>query len=272
MTETASGGDAIDDGSAEPIKVLFCGDRQLSVRVVQFLTFERRVRVIALGLNPTMPASAVQEIIAVAGVRSDAVLYGRGFSSEAALRYFAGEAPTFGVCCGFSSIIGSRLLSVPARGWINLHRSYLPYNRGLDPLQWALIDDTPAGVTVHTMTEAVDAGPVLGQRMIPSRADDGIAALHTRADDELYGLFQEIWPRLLRGDVTGKAQDEDLATYHSHRDCEQVRRLDLNETMSTRRLLNILRAYSGEDLPAYFEVPPTASRITVRVRIKTTEP
>jgi methionyl-tRNA formyltransferase len=41
--------------------------------------------------------------------------------------------------------------TVPA---INLHISYLPWNRGADSNLWSWIDGTPKGVTIHDIDEA----------------------------------------------------------------------------------------------------------------------
>ena len=128
-----------------------------------------------------------------------------------------------------------------------MHRSFLPYNRGLDPLQWALVDGTPAGVTIHVMTERVDAGPIIVQQEMPLLPTDNFDTLEVRSDQLALELFQEAWPRLRDGDLRGVAQEEDLASYHSWEDCKALRRLDLNATMNVLRVLDIVRGYTGAD-------------------------
>lgn len=202
--------------------------------------------IVGLGLNsPPRPHSA--EVRDVAGVDPRSVFYGRSFSSEVAVRRFAAAAPDLGICCGFGPIIPQRVLDLPRWGWVNVHRSYLPYNRGLDPLQWALVDGTPAGVTIHVMTDQVDAGDILAQVEMPLFPTDGYDNLERRSDRFVLELFRETWPRLRAGDLAGTPQDEDLATHHSLAECEALRKLDLNASMRVGRMLNILRAYSGSD-------------------------
>ena len=41
---------------------------------------------------------------------------------------------------------------------LNLHPSYLPYNRGRDPYYFSIIDNTPVGVCIHRMDETIDGG------------------------------------------------------------------------------------------------------------------
>lgn len=254
------------EASPDPVKVLFCGDRPVAAQIVAALAHGGN-RIVGLGLNPTMVEAAAKSMVRAARVDRAAVFYGKDLASDVALRSLARAAPDLGICCGFSSVLPARLLAIPRWGWVNFHRSYLPYNRGLDPLQWALIEETPAGVSLHVMTEHVDAGPIVAQTVIPVRPDDDIGMLKDRADVELYELFRAAWPRLARGDLAGTPQDEDLATYHSQKDCDRVRRLELKDSLPARRLLNILRAYSSEALPAYFEVTPGGTRFAVRIRI-----
>ena len=49
---------------------------------------------------------------------------------------------------------------------INLHISYLPWNKGAHPNFWSFWDDTPTGVTIHLIDEGVDTGPILFQKRV----------------------------------------------------------------------------------------------------------
>src|SRR5262249_55524717 len=74
---------------------------------------------------------------------------------------------------------------------------------------------------------------------------DNFDTLELRSDELVLELFIEAWPRLRAGDLSGVLQEEDLATYHSWEDCKALRRLDVTATMKVKRVLDILRAYSG---------------------------
>ena len=41
---------------------------------------------------------------------------------------------------------------------LNLHPSFLPYNKGSDPYYFSLINQTPIGITIHEMDEKIDNG------------------------------------------------------------------------------------------------------------------
>jgi methionyl-tRNA formyltransferase len=225
--------------------VLFGGDRPVSARIVELMV-DDGATIVGLGLNAP-PRPGAEKVAMAAGTDPSLVFYGRSFASRVAARKFRQLRPQLGVCCGFAPILPREILELPEWGWVNVHRSYLPFNRGLDPLQWALIDGTPAGVTIHVMTEQVDAGPILIQSEMPTSPTDNLTALEERADRLVFDLFCTVWPRLKVGDLEGVAQDNELATYHTWEDCKALRRLDLNATMKVRRVLDILRGYSGDD-------------------------
>ena len=49
---------------------------------------------------------------------------------------------------------------------INLHISYLPFNRGAHPNFWSHFEDTPVGVTIHKIDEGLDTGDILVQEHV----------------------------------------------------------------------------------------------------------
>lgn len=49
---------------------------------------------------------------------------------------------------------------------INLHISFLPFNRGYHPNFWSFMENSPSGVTIHRIDEGIDTGPVLAQRQV----------------------------------------------------------------------------------------------------------
>ena len=242
------------DGSnptLEPLKVVFCGDRQVGLAIVELMVADG-ARIVGLGLNLAPYVSHDDEIRDAAKVDPAMVFHGRSLSSSVAVRRLAAAGPDLGVCCGFGSILSGPLLAVPRWGWVNLHRSYLPYNRGVDPLQWAMVERTPAGVSLHVMTEEVDAGPVIDQVEVPILPTDSYPSLSARADEAVLELFARSWPRLCRGDVEGTPQDDDLATCHTAADSGRLRRLDPRETMSVRRLLDVVRGYTGDGVSSVY--------------------
>jgi methionyl-tRNA formyltransferase len=71
---------------------------------------------------------------------------------------------------------------------VNCHISFLPFNRGSMPNVWAIADGTPAGVTIHTLAEEVDAGEILFRKEVEVYPDDTGYTLYNRLCREMYNL------------------------------------------------------------------------------------
>jgi len=105
----------------------------------------------------------------------------------------------FVVSYGYRHIIPGCMITsgVPL---LNLHISYLPYNRGAHPNFWAFHDDTPKGVTIHFIDEGLDTGPIIAQREV--FFDKGETTFFTtcaRLCHEVEALFVVNIPAILSG-------------------------------------------------------------------------
>lgn len=67
---------------------------------------------------------------------------------------------------GYRKIISNKVLKAAKRPIINLHLSYLPFNRGAHPNYWSFMENTQPGVSIHEIDSGVDTGPILYQKKI----------------------------------------------------------------------------------------------------------
>ena len=67
---------------------------------------------------------------------------------------------------GFKKIIKSDILRKIKRPILNLHMSYLPFNRGAHPNFWSFHNDTKKGVTIHEIDKNLDTGSIIFQKEI----------------------------------------------------------------------------------------------------------
>jgi len=67
---------------------------------------------------------------------------------------------------GYSHILSKKTINSSTAPIINLHISYLPWNRGAHPNFWAHYDSTPSGVTIHMIDEGIDTGPIIFQKHV----------------------------------------------------------------------------------------------------------
>ena len=82
-----------------------------------------------------------------------------------ALGYEFQEIPHPDEAKGHKILIAGAGIITPRPNVINAHPGYLPYNRGLDALKWAIYDGTPIGVTTYIIGDECDTGELLNQNM-----------------------------------------------------------------------------------------------------------
>jgi methionyl-tRNA formyltransferase len=76
------------------------------------------------------------------------------------------EDNDFIISFGYRKIIKKNLILKAKRPIINLHMSYLPYNRGAHPNFWSFVNNTIKGVTIHEIDEGIDTGKIIFQKRI----------------------------------------------------------------------------------------------------------
>ena len=80
---------------------------------------------------------------------------------------------------GYRKIIKSNHLKLSKRPILNLHISYLPYNRGSHPNYWSFADNTPKGVTIHEIDRKIDMGYVVFRKKIFFKKKKNLTFLET---------------------------------------------------------------------------------------------
>jgi methionyl-tRNA formyltransferase len=156
--------------------------------------------------------------------------------------------PEMVVSSGYEHIVPEDIIEIPERGIVNLHPSYLPYNRGAHPYIWPIVDDTPAGVSIHFMNENLDEGPLIARREVEVRPDDTAYSLRERLMDEQFELFKDNWGKIREGECT--EQRPELGNVHRSEELDELAELDLEEEKEVEEVIDILRAltYDGEGL------------------------
>ena len=109
---------------------------------------------------------------------------------------------------GFMRILTPGFVGRWAGKILNVHPSLLPKYPGLNTHARAIeAGDAAAGVSVHIVTEELDAGPILGQASVPVKpgdTPDALAARVLKAEHVLY-------PTVLRQVAEGKSDRLDLS-------------------------------------------------------------
>jgi methionyl-tRNA formyltransferase len=110
------------------------------------------------------------------------------------------EAYGFLISYGYRHILGKQILDKFIDRAINLHISYLPWNRGADPNFWSFIGKTPKGVTIHYLDEGVDTGDIILQNEIVFDVNkETLASSYEQLQAAIQELFIQNWNEIKNG-------------------------------------------------------------------------
>src|SRR4029079_13938264 len=73
-------------------------------------------------------------------------------------------APDLILVDSYSMLLPREILELAPLGGVDAHAAQLPRPRRANPSQWAIVnDERRVGVTIHRMTEEIDAGAIIAQ-------------------------------------------------------------------------------------------------------------
>ena len=85
------------------------------------------------------------------------------------------------IVVAFGQILPREILDQPKFGCWNSHASLLPVWRGAAPIQWCIInDDATTGISIMSMEEGLDTGPVIEQESTIIKDSDNLEILTNR--------------------------------------------------------------------------------------------
>ena len=89
------------------------------------------------------------------------------------------------ISMSFDQIIRKQLMELPRLGFINCHAGKLPFYRGRNVLNWALINgETEFAVTVHFVDGSIDTGDIIQQDLVPILPGDDYADVLAKASSQ----------------------------------------------------------------------------------------
>jgi len=105
---------------------------------------------------------------------------------------------------------------------VNLHISYLPWNRGADPNLWSWVDGTTKGVSLHYVSPDFDRGDLVARIEVPmDPAEHTLRSSYELLSRSVEDLFFQYYMPLLQGLAPRKPQ-VGLGSYHRQEDKERI--------------------------------------------------
>jgi methionyl-tRNA formyltransferase len=126
---------------------------------------------------------------------------------ESAIAQLRSLAPDLCPVVAYGALIREPALSLPPRGWVNLHFSLLPAWRGAAPVQHAIWNgDDLTGASTFRIDEGMDTGPVFGTMTEAIAPDDTSGELLQRLARSGAGLLVATVDGIDSGDLVAVPQ------------------------------------------------------------------
>lgn len=236
------------------MNILYLANNTLGWRIAKILRDNPDDTVVAAALPCAPHAKCRREILDALDLPPQRIIPGERINDPKVHEQVRPWQPDMILSVLFDTILKPETIALAPRGAINLHNSYLPYNRGNYANVWAIVNQTPAGATLHVIDGDIDTGPIIDRIEVPIDPKDTGQTLYHKIEHAAEDLFRNAWPKIKAGDHTLIDQKNDHPT-HKKRDVEKIDPIDPEKHYRAADLINILRARTFPPYPgAYIEI------------------
>ncbi len=107
---------------------------------------------------------------------------------------------------GGAPIMKAPVLRMPKIGTLNAHQGALPRYRGMNVIEWALLERRPPTITVHFVDPGVDTGDIIRMERIPVKIGDTLKAVRERSSGMQSRLLAETVAAAYKGPLPRQSQ------------------------------------------------------------------
>ena len=225
------------------MNIVYFGNNWLGLKVLEWLIRDGN-QISALVLHPMSTRRYGEQMLECLKNKAVLILDGSELSERKNVEALSSVRADIGISVMFGYILRRDIFELFPKHCFNLHTSYLPYNRGSYPNVWSIVDQTPAGVSLHKIDEGVDTGAIIAREMIEVLPVDTGKTLHERLTIAALELFQRSWKEIKNGYAVELDQKTSEGSSHKISDVDRIDFIDLEKLYKGKDLINILRARS----------------------------
>lgn len=144
------------------------------------------------------------------------------FQNKLSLEIIEQLEPSFVISFNYRHLIPEDVIEYMDGKIVNLHASFLPYNRGSAPNFFSFYDNSPKGVTIHQMAAGLDTGDIVCQREL--QFDEKKETFRSSYDKSLLAmmdLFKENWG-IIKNKKIEVHKQMGAGSYHTVRDMNAI--------------------------------------------------
>lgn len=246
------------------MKIFILADNIIGLEVVKFLK-RKKENVVGLAVHSKKFQNLSKEIIKASGLKKYIILKKK--VSKENLNIIKKTKPDVILVVFWRHLLDKNLFSIPKYGCINFHLGLLPFNRGTNPNVWPLIENTPAGCTIHKIDKNIDSGEIICQKKTNYDILDTGETLYYKILEDFKSLFKQNWQKMKKKNFKGKKQNLKKGSIHFRSHFKKISKIKMNKMYYPIELFNLLRAkmFKPHD-PAYFIYK--GDKYFVRINIK----
>lgn len=202
--------------SETALKILLFGDGAWATDSLVRLHADDRFRVIAV-VQRVQPS---EDTLGVAAHQLNlSVVQPGNVNSGDFLRYVKWLSPDLCLSISYNQILRTPLLQTAPLGTINFHAGKLPYYRGRNVINWAIINgETEIGLTSHFADEGIDTGDIIHQELLPIEWTDTYGDVLARIVKRFPDFVMRTVESVAAGNYERRSQRDAAGTYFGARE------------------------------------------------------
>ena len=128
----------------------------------------------------------------------------------------------FIISYGYKYLVQNEIIKYLEFHIINLHISYLPFNRGSHPNLWSHLEDTPSGVSIHRINSEIDKGDILiREKIFFDLEKNTLNSSYNLLREKIEILFKKNWDKIKRNKIKGYKPTE-KGSFHLKKEGDQI--------------------------------------------------
>lgn len=200
-------------------KVLFCGTPEFARTQLEYLIRDSEFEVVTVVSQPDRPAGRGHKLMPSPvkdfALRNNIpVLTPEKASDPEFINELKKQQYDICVVVAYGQILKKNFLEIFPNKCVNLHGSLLPRWRGAAPIQRSLMAGDPeTGICLQVVVPKLDAGAVIGERVLPLTLEDSATDVFPRLAELGAELLVQDLKKYIQGQITPRVQDESQVTY-----------------------------------------------------------
>ncbi len=197
------------------MRILFFGDGVWAVNSLKMLVREGwNLLGVVVRTNPTDP-----ELIKITSHLGLEMFQPGKVNAAEFIDKVRALGPDLNVSVSYDQILRRPIIETAHKGFINFHAGKLPFYRGRNVINWAIINnEKEIGITAHYVDEGIDTGDIILQRSVPIGWRDTYGSMLDKVVKALPGLVLDTVALISEGNFRSRSQKGLQGTYFGRRE------------------------------------------------------